>query len=91
MFTINKKGSISWKKKYHKELAIKIVSYMLLSLGALLMVYPFIWMFNTSLTPLSELWKEKDQWWQYWFPAGFEIENYHRVLTQKYCPLVVLI
>ena len=86
MFTIDKKGGISWKNKHHKELAIKIVSYILLSLGALLMVYPFIWMFNTSLTPLSELWKEKDQWWQYWFPAGFEIENYHRVLTQKVLP-----
>ena len=50
------------------------------------MVYPLLWMVNTSLSPLSALWTVKEHWWQYWIPTGFEIGNYTHVLQQKILP-----
>lgn len=72
--------------KEKKEQIFLIISYIFLTFGAILMIYPFIWMVNTSLSPLSELWKEKAHFWQYWIPAGFEIKNYLEVLQQKVLP-----
>ena len=93
MFTINNEkisnAIIAKKQKQQREFVIKTSNYILISLGAFLMLYPFIWMFNTSLSPLSELWQEKEHWWQYWIPSGFEIENYQRVLTQKVLPFSI--
>ncbi len=89
MSTTNKKdlnNKILHRRKYKRELYIKALNYFLISLGAFLMIYPFIWMFNTSVSPLSTLWQEKDHWWQYWIPAGFEFQNYYAVLTQKVLP-----
>ncbi|MBU1862953.1 MAG: carbohydrate ABC transporter permease [Candidatus Omnitrophica bacterium] len=69
-----------------KERVKKIIRYALISLGALVMLYPFIWMINTSLSPLRDLWQEKEHWWQYWAPSGFEIGNYVNVWTQRVLP-----
>jgi len=79
-------GNVARANKRRKEFIKTIGSYVLISIGALIMVYPFIWMLNTSLSPLKDLWQIKSNWWQYWIPSGFEIENYGRVLTQKVLP-----
>lgn len=73
-------------RRRQKEAVSTFVSYVLLSIGALIMIYPFIWMINTSLSPLGDVWKQKAHWWQYWLPSGFEISNYGRVLTQRVLP-----
>jgi len=74
--------------KQRKERLMTIISYVLLTLGAILMVYPFLWMLNTSLSPLNMLWEPKEHWWQYWVPSGFEYENYLEVLQLKFLPFL---
>jgi multiple sugar transport system permease protein len=58
---------------------IDIVSLVLLSLGAILMVMPFLWMFSTSLRPSSESFKLPPAW----LPTEFRIENYGAVLNSS--------
>lgn len=71
------------RAKKRKECFSIILTYVFMCVGAIIMVYPFVWMLNTSLSPRSALWVAKEHWWQYWLPAGFEIQNYGKVLTQK--------
>ena len=73
-------------KRRRQEKLLKSSSYVMLSIGALLMIYPFLWMLNTSLSPLSSLWEEKAHFWQYWLPSGFEYMNYVKVLQSKVLP-----
>jgi multiple sugar transport system permease protein len=75
-------------RKKRKERLLTVLSYVLLSVGAVLMVYPFLWMLNTSLSPLHSLWEPKQYWWQYWVPSGFEYQNYVNVLQLQYLPFL---
>lgn len=50
------------------------ISYLILSLGAVVMVVPFIWMLLTSLKPAPELVQFR------FFPENPTLENYQRVL-----------
>jgi len=74
--------------KQKKERLMTFISYILLTLGAIFMVYPFLWMLNTSLSPLNTLWEPKAHWWQYWTPAGFEYQNFSKVLQLKFLPFL---
>lgn len=57
-----------------------LLSYLLLSLGAVVMIVPFVWMVLTSLKPAPEL-------LQFAFlPENPTLENYRRVLTTSSFP-----
>ena len=89
MFITKKKitnGELARKYKEKRNYISTLLIYVLILLGSVLMVYPFIWMFNTSLSPLESLWEAKTKLWQYFLPTGFEWQNYTRVLTQKILP-----
>lgn len=75
-------------QKKRKERLLTVLSYLLLTIGAVVMVYPFLWMLNTSLSPLHSLWEPKQHWWQYCLPSGFEYQNYLKVLRLEYLPFL---
>ena len=52
-----------------------IFSYVLLTIGAILMIMPLLWMFSTSLRPSADGMKLPPQW----LPTEFRIENYGAV------------
>lgn len=55
----------------------KIGIYFVLSIGAISMVAPFIWMINTSLKQPSEIvFSYHQAGWKYWVPTSFVWENY---------------
>src|SRR5215213_5712075 len=58
---------------------IDIGALVLLSLGALLMVMPFLWMFSTSLRSSSESFKLPPAW----LPTQFHWENYSAVFSSS--------
>ncbi len=93
MFTIKKKdvscGTTAQVHRRKRERIMTALSYVLLTAGAIIMMYPFIWMLNTSLSPLNSLWEAKQHWWQYWIPDGFEFSNYAKVITQKTLPFAL--
>ena len=49
-----------------------IVSFTILTIGAILVMVPLLWMFSTSLRPVSESFKLPPQW----LPTQFRFENY---------------
>src|SRR5437879_9462599 len=57
------------------EGTLTIVAIVLLGLGAILMLMPFLWMFSTSLRPSAESYKLPPAW----FPTEWHFENYAAV------------
>ena len=65
------------KARVKRRAAIrKGFSYVLLAVGAIMMIAPFMWMVTTSLSDPSEVWREKEFWWQGWVPVQFMWKNY---------------
>lgn len=56
-----------------------IIAIVILSLGALIMMLPFLWMFSTSLRPVQESFKLPPAW----FPTEFHFETYAAVFTSS--------
>lgn len=56
-----------------------IFSYLLLTVGAILMLMPLLWMFSTSLRPSSQSYQLPPQW----LPTEFRIENYGAVFESN--------
>lgn len=56
------------------------LAYVLLILGGIVMVTPFIWMISTSLKPAAEIFKPN------FFPANPTLDNYSQVLTRTLFP-----
>ena len=54
---------------------VDLAAILILSLGAMLMVLPFIWMFSTSLRPSAESFRLPPAW----FPTEWHFENYASV------------
>lgn len=52
------------------------VSLLLLIVGAIAMIAPFLWMITTSLSAPQDVWKQKEFWWQGWIPTKFIYQNY---------------
>jgi multiple sugar transport system permease protein len=65
-FNQSKTGS---RKKFP---AGRIVVFVILTVGAILMLIPLLWMFSTSLRPSSDSYKLPPAW----LPTQFRIENY---------------
>ena len=60
----------------------KIASYAVLTIGAITMVAPFLWMITTSLKApgtLTAFASFDKRWWEEWIPTSFEWKNYVRV------------
>lgn len=63
-----------------QERVIKLVSYILLTIGGLTMIVPFIWMISTSLKPAAEIYQTN------FLPQSPTIENYIEVLFNTPLP-----
>lgn len=59
------------------ELTGRIAAYTIISLGALLMLFPFVWMLSTSLKSYSEVFA----WPPVWIPSSLQWRNYPEALT----------
>ncbi len=65
------------KRRHHlKQNLKKIVSYVFLTMGALTMVGPFLWMVTTSLKQPGAIFSYQKEWWQEWVPTSFVWQNY---------------
>jgi len=51
----------SWSRKSVKERLMKMLVYVLLSIGAIFFLFPFLWILSTSLKPSNQvlLWPPK--------------------------------
>ncbi len=65
------------KRRYRtKQILKKVFSYFFLTLGALTMVGPFLWMITTSLKEPGAVFSYQKDWWQEWIPMTFVWKNY---------------
>lgn len=64
---------------------LRILVFILLSAGAVVMLFPFFWMISGSLKTLREITSPKIVWW----PEKMQWENYVAVLTMKSNPFGV--
>ncbi|MFN8489635.1 MAG: carbohydrate ABC transporter permease [Caldilineaceae bacterium] len=70
-------GRLNWHK------LPDLLALLVLSVGAVLMMLPFLWMFSTSLRPIQESFKLPPAW----FPTEFHFETYTAVF-QSSVPIV---
>lgn len=61
---------------------LKVLIYVLLSVGALIMLFPFFWMITGSLKTYGEIVANPPVW----IPVSFKWENFYEVLTMKSNP-----
>ena len=54
----------------------KFGAYILLSVGAVFMVGPFLWMVTTSLKDAGQVFSFNKNWWEEWVPSSFVWQNY---------------
>ena len=66
-------GTLSWHK------VPDLLALVVLSVGAVLMMLPFLWMFSTSLRPIQESFKLPPAW----FPTEFHFETYTAVFQSS--------
>lgn len=64
------------RKRRRREFFKKWGSYLLLSVGALSMIAPFLWMIATSLKPAGAVFSFQKNWWEEWIPLSFHWQNY---------------
>lgn len=69
------------KQREKKTFFQKIVSYVLLSLGAVTMIAPFLWMLTTALKAPGTMtaFSYDSSWWKEWIPTSFEWRNFVKV------------
>lgn len=58
---------------------VDVVAILLLGVGAILMIMPFLWMFSTSLRPSAESYKLPPAW----LPTQWHVENYGAVFRSS--------
>lgn len=54
----------------------RFVAYAFLSVGAVAMIAPFLWMVTTSLKEPGSLFSYQQAWWRDWIPTQFVWQNY---------------
>src|SRR3989338_3793451 len=64
------------REQKRKRLFEKIALYFLISLGALTMLAPFLWMISTSLKMPGDVFSYQKPWWYDWVPTSFVWRNY---------------
>lgn len=65
-------------KRSHRrrERMKKAGAYLLLGIGAISMIAPFMWMITTSLKDPSHIRTYQQKWWEEWIPMSFVWKNY---------------
>ncbi len=58
------------------QLLRKALSYLVLSVGSLVMIAPFLWMLATSLKEPGQVFSYQKVWWIDWVPTSFVWQNY---------------
>ncbi|MCU0466249.1 MAG: carbohydrate ABC transporter permease [Anaerolineae bacterium] len=71
----------SWWQRYRVG---AVLQYTLLTLIALLIIIPLLWMLSTSFKPKSEWFLPQI----YWIPRTFTTDNYERILNNPSLPIV---
>ena len=74
----NKSASSEQMKKTQKVRTVlnKTFSYVMLTIGAITMVAPFLWMITTSLKEPGQVFSFQKNWWEEWIPMTFSWKNY---------------
>ncbi len=68
------------ENKRRQDNILKGIAYLLLLIGGISMVVPFIWMVSTSLKPASEIYQGN------FLPAAASLENYREVIFETPLP-----
>ena len=58
----------------HRLMPLQVASYLILTVGAAVMIFPFVWMLLTSLKPLPEIYSLS------WWPRQPTLDNYVTIL-----------
>ncbi len=66
------------KQKKRKELVHQISASIVLIVGAITMIAPFIWMVSTSLKNPGDVFSYQKAWWADWIPTAFVWQNYQK-------------
>jgi len=64
------------KQERNKDLLKRAFTYVMLLVGSVAMVGPFLWMISTSLKAPGDVFSYSDVWWKEWVPTSFVWENY---------------
>lgn len=65
------------KRRKQRRILLKNTGiYILLILGALTMIGPFLWMLTTSLKDPGQVFSYSKNWWEEWIPTSFVWQNY---------------
>lgn len=75
----------SKKRKAIENSISKVMAYILLTIGALTMIGPFLWMVTTSLKEPGQVFSFQKNWWEEWIPTTFYWKNY--IEASKVVPL----
>jgi multiple sugar transport system permease protein len=68
------------KQRQRKRVIIQnFFSYLVLAIGAISMIAPFLWMLSTSLKELGQIYAFQKNWWEEWIPTSFVWQNYVKV------------
>ena len=59
-----------------KKIIQHTASYLLLAVGAITMIAPFLWMVATSLKMPGAVFSFQKNWWEEWIPMSFVWQNY---------------
>lgn len=69
---------------YHRRKIInRVIIYLVMSLIALLIVVPMLWMFSTSFKPKAQLFSKELRW----IPKTITLENYQKILNNPATPI----
>ncbi|MBI3316799.1 MAG: carbohydrate ABC transporter permease [Candidatus Omnitrophica bacterium] len=63
-------------RKKRREILNKTLATIVLTVGALTMVGPFLWMVSTSLKAPGAVFSFQKNWWEEWIPTSFVWQNY---------------
>ena len=64
------------KKHRNRQIIKKTAAYIFLTVGAVTMVGPFMWMISTSLKNPGDVFSYSKAWWMEWIPTKFVWQNY---------------
>ena len=64
------------KKHRNRQIIKKTAAYIFLTVGAITMVGPFMWMISTSLKNPGDVFSYSKAWWMEWIPTKFVWQNY---------------
>ncbi|MCM8775774.1 MAG: carbohydrate ABC transporter permease [Candidatus Omnitrophica bacterium] len=64
------------RQQRQRQILKKIGVYLVLGIGAVSMIAPFLWMLTTSLKEPGSVYSFQRRWWEEWLPLSFYWKNY---------------